>query len=75
MIDAIGEDEVNQILSVFSCSKDAEIEKFIKKNAMGFAKRKMSVPYLVLNDTGFRFMVWRIKTLIPSRCLSLGLLL
>jgi len=50
MIDAIGEDEVNQILSDFSCSKNNEIENFVKKNAVDFAKRKMSVTHLVLND-------------------------
>lgn len=50
MIDAVGEDEVNQILSDFSCPKNDEIENFVKKNAVDFAKRKMSVTHLVLND-------------------------
>ena len=50
MIDAVGEDEVNNILSDFSCPKNDEIENFVKKNAVDFAKRKMSVTHLVLND-------------------------
>lgn len=50
MIDAVGEDEVNQILSDFSCNKNNEIENFVKKNAVDFAKRKMSVTHLVLNE-------------------------
>ena len=50
MIDAVGEDEVNRILSDFSCPKNNEIECFVKKNAVNFAKRKMSVTHLVLNE-------------------------
>lgn len=52
MIDAVGEDEVNVILSDFSCPKNDEIENFVKKNAVDFAKRKMSVTHLVLDDNG-----------------------
>lgn len=52
MIDAIGENEVNRILSDFSCPINNEIENFAKKNAVDFAKRKMSVTHLVLNEDG-----------------------
>lgn len=52
MIKVIGEDGVNHILSDFSCPKNAEIENFIKKNAVDFAKRKMSVTHLVMDDQG-----------------------
>ncbi len=52
MINAIGEDNVNLILSGFSCPKNAEIENFIKNNAIDFAKRKMSVTYLVMDSDG-----------------------
>ena len=53
MIDAVGEDNVKLILSDFSCSKNVEIEDFVKKNAIDFAKRKMSVTNLVLDNTGY----------------------
>jgi len=52
LIDAIGEDEVSQILSDFSCPKNPEIENFVKKNAINFAKQKISVTHLAFNDEG-----------------------
>lgn len=52
MIKVIGEDNVNQLLSDFSCPKNDEIENFIKKNAIDFAKRKMSVTHLVMGEQG-----------------------
>lgn len=52
MINVIGEDSVNLILSDFSCPKNDEIENFIKKNAVDFAKRKMSITHLVMDENG-----------------------
>lgn len=52
MIKGIGEDGVNLILSDFSCPKNAEIENFVKKNAIDFAKKKMSITHLVMDDQG-----------------------
>ncbi len=52
LIDAAGEDEVKNILSDFSCPKNDEIDNYIRNNAIDFAKRKMSVTHLVMNDKG-----------------------
>lgn len=52
MVDAVGEDEVSDILSDFSCPVNHEIENFVKNNAIDFAKRKMSITHLVLNEDG-----------------------
>ncbi len=52
LIDAAGEDTVKNILSDFSCTKNDEIDNFIRNNAISFAKRKMSVTHLVMNDKG-----------------------
>ncbi len=52
MIDALGEDAVKDILSEFSCSKNTEIEHFLKNNAIDFAKRKLSVTYLIFDLDG-----------------------
>ena len=49
-IDANGEDETRRILSTFSCSKNVEVEHFVRNNAINFAKQKISVTYLVLNS-------------------------
>lgn len=52
MIDAIGEEELQLILSDFSCPKNQEIEHFVRKNAIEFARRKMSITYLVIDEEG-----------------------
>lgn len=52
MIDAIGEDAVSAALSEFSCSKNIEIENFVRKNAIEFAKKKVSITYLVYGNNG-----------------------
>lgn len=52
MISAIGEDGVRDILSDFSCPDNTEIENFIRFNAIEFAKRKISITYLVINNNG-----------------------
>ena len=52
IIDAIGEESVNLILSDFSCPKNGEIENFVRKSAVGFAKRKISVTHLVMDVQG-----------------------
>lgn len=49
LMDAIGEDELQHILSDFSCPQNMEIENFVRENAVEFAKRKMSVTYLVID--------------------------
>lgn len=51
LVESVGEDEVQKGLSGFSCPLNEEIEKFIHKNAIGFAKRKLSITYLLLDDT------------------------
>jgi len=50
MIDSIGEDSVKEILSDFSCPINDEITLFCRKNAIDFAKRKLSVTYLVFDE-------------------------
>ena len=52
MMELIGEDGVKQILSDFSCPLNMEIENFVHNNAIDFAKRKMSVTFLVFNENG-----------------------
>lgn len=50
--DAIGEDELKNILSQFSCPLNLEVEHFVRENALEFAKRKLSITYLVLDEEG-----------------------
>lgn len=52
LLEMIGEDEVILALSEFSCPRNAEIESFIHNSAIEFAKKKMSITYLVFDETG-----------------------
>lgn len=54
-MDVVGEDELNVALSSFSCPKNSEIEEFMRKNAIEFAKRKISITYLLI-DTESRIL-------------------
>ena len=48
-----GEDLLKSILVTFSCPVNPEIEKFLKERAIDFAKRRLSITYLVTdNDDG-----------------------
>ena len=73
LIDAVGEDEVNRILSDFSCEKNAEIETFIKKDAIEFAKKKMSITHLLLDENSnlIAFYTLTHKSItVPDKLLS-----
>jgi len=50
LLDYLGEDKVLDILSDFSCPKNQEIENFLKRKAIEFAKQKMSITYLVFDE-------------------------
>ena len=73
LLDAVGEDEVKNILSDFSCPKNQEIEDYLLKNAIEFAKRKMSITYLVFDEylqlVGY-FTLTHKSSLIPIDKLS-----
>ena len=50
LLSSVGEDEVRIALADFECSKNPEIENFLRYNAIDFAKRKISVTHLILDD-------------------------
>lgn len=52
MLGAIGEAELQQCLSDFSCPINPEIEQFVVNNAIEFAKKKLAVTYFVVNENG-----------------------
>lgn len=49
-MDTIGEDSLRVVLSEFSCPKNLEIQEFMRKNAIEFAKKKTSITYLMVDD-------------------------
>lgn len=46
-----GEENLHNRLSSFSCPINAEIDSFLKVNALNFARRKLSITYLVFDET------------------------
>lgn len=42
-----GEAELKQLLSEFSCQKNPDVERFLKKDSIEFTKKNQSVTYLV----------------------------
>ena len=49
-VEKYGETDTSAALSVFSCPLNSEIEDFIKDKAIDFAKKKLSVTYLVYDE-------------------------
>ncbi len=47
----LGEEELLELLSEFSCAKNPDVERFLKKSSVEFVKKNQSVSYLVfLNE-------------------------
>lgn len=53
MGNAIGETNLKELLSDFYCPRNEEIENFVKNNAYEFARKKLSVTYLVVNEDNY----------------------
>lgn len=51
LLEQLGEDETKQILSSFSCSKNADVETFLRMKAIEFSKRGFSKTHLVYWET------------------------
>ncbi len=45
-----GEEVLNLSLNAFSCDRNTEIQNFLLNNSIDFAKKKMSVTYLVFDE-------------------------
>lgn len=45
----LGEEDLIQILSEFSCEKNPDVERFLKKSSIEFTKKNQSVTYLVFS--------------------------
>lgn len=46
----LGENDLKQILSEFSCDKNLDVERFLKQQAVEFTKKNQSVTYLVFEN-------------------------
>lgn len=52
LIDELGEDRVNTILSTFSCPQNKDVEQFLKRKAILFSKQGFSKTFLVFWSSG-----------------------
>lgn len=46
----LGEEELRELLSEFSCSKNLDVERFLKEQSIEFTKKNQSVTYLVFSN-------------------------
>lgn len=53
MATAIGETNLKELLSDFYCPKNEEIQHFLRDNAYEFARKKLSITYLVINEDNY----------------------
>lgn len=50
LMESLGEEAVTNILSGFFCPINPEIESFVRNKSIDFAKRKISITYLMLDS-------------------------
>ena len=48
--DSVGRENVANVFAEFACSKNADIDGFLKNNAVDFARRQISVSHLVFDS-------------------------
>ncbi len=53
MAEAIGKTNLKELLSDFFCPRNEEIQQFVRANAYDFARKKLSVTYLVINEDNY----------------------
>ena len=61
----LGEDELFQILSEFSCPVNPDVEKFLKCSSVDFTKKNQSVTYLVFSTVGGKLLGYFTLALKP----------
>ncbi len=61
----LGEDDLRQVLSEFSCEKNPDVEKFAKEQSIEFAKKQQSVTYLVFSTEDAEFVGYFAITIKP----------
>ncbi len=61
----LGEDELLQILSEFSCPMNPDVERFLTHSSIEFTKKNQSVTYLVFSVVGGRLLGYFTLALKP----------
>lgn len=53
MLNTYGEDKLQAILSRFMCPQNTDVENFIQTKAIGFARQRIAMTYLVFSDSEY----------------------
>lgn len=61
----LGEDDLHQVLSEFSCEKNPDVERFVKEQSIEFAKKHQSVTYLVFSTDDAQLVGYFAITIKP----------
>ena len=62
MLDTYGEDKLQSILSRFMCPQNIDVENFIQTKAIGFARQRLAMTYLVFSDeVSLAILHWQIN--------------
>ena len=61
----LGEDDLRQVLSAFSCEKNPDVERFAKEQSIEFAKKQQSVTYLVFSTEDAELVGYFAITIMP----------
>ena len=61
----LGENRLLQVLSGFSCPRNPDVERFLKKNSIEFTKKNQSVTYLVFDISNMRMVGYFTLALKP----------
>lgn len=51
LLQQMGEEQTNRLLSSFICEKNMEVENFLHKNAVIFTKQKIAITFLVFQNS------------------------
>lgn len=61
----IGKEALNKVLSDFVCTKNRDVEIFLRDNAVEFTKKNQSVTYLMLSDLNAELLGYFTLTIKP----------
>lgn len=61
----LGENELLQVLSEFSCEKNPDVERFLKEQSIQFVKKQQSVTYLVFSTADAELVGYFAITIKP----------
>lgn len=76
LIDIVGEERTSALLATFCCSRNSDIEQFVRNKAIDFEKQGIAISYIVIDEledsaviAGFYSLALKVAR-IEMTCLS-----